>query len=541
MSTTYPAVPCSPGAALAPGWRPRGAVPDQRVPLPSATPETIRSAFEAAATRLDDLAASFRADGATEYADILEAEALIARDPTFADEVVAVLDDPGADASSAVTQVAERHAAVMAGLGSADLRERAADIRQVGRMVSDRLGGRVPPSPPAGPFVLLAHEVTAPDLLEYAEQVTGAVSVLGGAGSHASIVARSLGLPLVVGVDPAALDAPTGVTIAVDGDGGAVVVDPDSATVARLRSRTHAPSAAELAASRALPARTTDGVDITLLANVASSTEARRALEAGAAGVGLLRTELPFLGATDWPTREQHEDALRPVLEVLRGRPVTVRLLDFTHDKIPPFLRSRGSQGSQGTASSPAVLLEHPEALDAQLRAILAAGRGHDLRLLLPMVTAPDELALVRDRLTAAARAVGVDRLPPLGAMLEVPAAIEGLAELIPVADFFSLGTNDLTASVLGLDRSDPLLTPALAASPDVLRLVDRAVRLTADAGRPLSLCGDAGADPEAFPRLLATGVRTFSVAPSRLDAVRAMVRSHPAGDLLSAGVGPDA
>ena len=212
MTTTYPAVPCSPGAALAPGWRPRGAVPDQRVPVPPATPDTVRSAFEATATRLDDLAASFRADGAVEYADILEAEALIARDPAFADEVVALLDDPGTDATSAVMQVAERHAAVMAGLASADLRERAADIRQVGRMVSDRLGGRVPPAPPAGPFVLLAHEVTAPDLLEYAEQVTGAVSVLGGAGSHASIVARSLGVPLVVGVDPAALDAPAGVT-----------------------------------------------------------------------------------------------------------------------------------------------------------------------------------------------------------------------------------------------------------------------------------------------------------------------------------------
>ena len=257
-----------------------------------------------------------------------------------------LLDDPGIDATSAVMQVAERHAAVMAGLASADLRERAADIRQVGRMVSDRLGGRVPPTPPAGPFVLLAHEVTAPDLLEYAEQVTGAVSVLGGAGSHASIVARSLGVPLVVGVDPAALDAPAGVTVAVDGDSGAFLVDPDAATVARLRTRTGTPSAADLAVSRAQPARTTDGVDITLLANVASSTEARRALEAGAAGVGLLRTELPFLAATEWPTREQHEDALRPVLEVLRGRPVTVRLLDFTHDKVPPFLRGHGDTSS---------------------------------------------------------------------------------------------------------------------------------------------------------------------------------------------------
>jgi phosphoenolpyruvate-protein kinase (PTS system EI component) len=160
---------------------------------------------------------------------------------------------------------------------------------------------------------------------------------------------------------------------------------------------------------------------------------------------------------------------------------------------------------------------------------------------MLPMVTDPAELVLVRERLARAARVLGVDRLPSLGAMLEVPAAIERLPELIPVADFFSLGTNDLTAAALGLDRSDPRLTPALAVTPDVLRLVDRAVRLTAEVGVPLSLCGDAGADPEAFPRLLATGVRTFSVAPSRLDAVRAMVRSHPADDLLSAGVGPDA
>jgi len=157
------------------------------------------------------------------------------------------------------------------------------------------------------------------------------------------------------------------------------------------------------------------------------------------------------------------------------------------------------------------------------------------------MVIGPDELALVRDRLAHAARLVGVDRLPPLGAMLEVPAAIERLPELVAAADFFSLGTNDLTAATLGLDRSDPRLTPALAVTLDVLQLVDRAVRLTAEAGRPLSLCGDAGADPEAFPRLLATGVRTFSVAPSRLDAVRAMARSHPAGGLLSAEVGPDA
>ena len=217
---------------------------------------------------------------------------------------------------------------------------------------------------------------------------------------------------------------------------------------------------------------------------------------------------------------DEHQAALRPVLGVLPGRPVTVRLLDFTNDKVPPFLRGRGD------GSSLALLLEHGAALDAQLRAVLAAGRGVDLRLMLPMVTRPEELERVRARLGQAARAVGADRLPPLGAMLELPAAIDALPELVGVADFFSLGTNDLTASTLGLDRSDPRLTPALATDPAVLRMVRRAVLLCGGAGRPLSLCGDAGSDPLAFARLLSVGVRTFSVAPSRLDQVRALVRA---------------
>ena len=519
MTTTYSAVTCSPGVALAPGWRPRSAVPDP-ARRASVTTVAVRDAFHATAAHLDQLAESFRGDGVAAYADILDAEALIARDPAFLAEVVALFQDHGVDAATAVTRVAERHADLMAGLESADLRERAADIRQVGRMVTDRLGGRVQPTPPAGPFVLLADEVAAPDLLEYAEQLAGAVSVLGGPASHASIVARSLGVPLVVGVQPSALDAADGETLLVDGDAGALVVAPDPAAVDRMRARATGPSQAELAAARALPARTIDGTDITLLANVASSVEARRALEAGAAGVGLLRTELPFLGALDWPTREEHEAALRPVLEVLPGRPVTVRLLDFTHDKVPPFLRGHGDE------SSLALLLAHGDALDSQLRAVLAVGRAVDLRLMLPMVTRPEELERVRKRLGAAARAVGTDRLPPLGAMLELPAAIDALPELVAVADFFSLGTNDLTASTLGLARSDPRLTPARATDPAVLRLVERAVVLTREAGRPLSLCGDAGADPLAFARLLAVGVRTFSVAPSRLDQVRAMVRA---------------
>jgi len=538
VTTASAAVACSPGEAVAPGWRPRSRSGDAE-PVVTATEAEVRAAFEAAAGRLDDLAGSLRRDGATSSADILATEAQIARDPAFVDEAVGLLSGPDAvPAGDAVTQVAERHATLMEGLASADLRERAADIRQVGRMVGDELAGRVPPTPPAGRFVLLAHEVTAPDLLTYAGQLAGAVSVLGGAGSHASIVARSLGVPLVVGVDPAVIDAADGVPVLVDGGAGDVVVAPDDTTTAAVRARTVEQSEDEQRAARALPATTTDGVEVTLLANVSSTTEARRALDAGAEGVGLLRTELPFLDATGWPSEREHDEALRPVLEVLRGRPVVVRLLDFTSDKTPPFLA--GHQAG----SSLTLLLEHEDALDAQLRALLRNGWDTDLRVMLPMVTRPEELVVVRDRLARAADAVGSGRLPVVGAMLELPVAIERLTELADVADFFSLGTNDLTASTLGLDRTDPRLTPAAASDPRVLRLVERAVLVSCSSGRPLSLCGDAAADPVAFPLLLGAGVRTFSVAPSRLDGLRALVRGHSAAsgrDLVSAAVGPDA
>jgi phosphoenolpyruvate-protein kinase (PTS system EI component) len=538
VTTASATVACSPGEVVARGWRPRvgsgGAEPEV-----TSTDVEVRAAFEAAAARLDDLARSLGRDGATSSADIVAAEALIARDPAFVEEVVGLLAGPdGIPAGDAVTRVAERHASVMEGLASADLRERAADIRQVGRMVGDELAGRVPPIPPPGPFVLLAHEVTAPDLLTYAGQVAGAVSVLGGAGSHASIVARALGVPLVAGVEPAVIDAADGAPVLVDGAAGDVVVSPDDSTTTAVRARTSESSADELRAARALPAVTTDGVEVTLLANVASTTEARRALDAGAEGVGLLRTELPFLAATDWPSEREHREALRPVLEVLRGRPVVVRLLDFTSDKTPPFLA-----GHQ-VASSLTLLLQHEDALDAQLRAVLRDTASTDVRVMLPMVTRPEELVLVRDRLARAADAVGTDRLPAVGAMLELPEAIERLAELADVADFFSLGTNDLTASTLGLGRTDPRLSPAAAADPRVLRLVERAVLVCLSAGRALSVCGDAAADPLAFPLLLGAGVRTFSVAPSRLDALRSLVREHSTAsgrDLVSAAVGPDA
>ncbi|MDT7570019.1 MAG: multiphosphoryl transfer protein [Actinomycetota bacterium] len=512
MSTTYDGVACSGGLATAPAWSPRASA--SAVGPVAATPASVSAAFEAAAVRLLALASSYRRDGATASADILETEAFIARDPTFVGEVISDLAAaPSLDAADCVRMVAHRHAAVMESLAADGLRERAADIREVGRRVIDELTGRARPVPPDGQVVLVDEEVCAPDLLEFADRLVGAVSLRGGASSHAAIVARSLGLPLVSQVDAAVLRTPDGVLLEVDGEAGRVCVDP-----ARAPSVV-GESAEAVAVSRSLPATTRDGVDVRLLANIASPLEARRAVDAGAAGVGLLRTELLFLDGDTWPTAEQHEAQLRPILEVLAGRPVVVRLLDFSNDKVPAFV-----QPLLAASGSAPVLLAARAALDAQLWAILRAGRGHDVHVLVPMVTQPEELELVRSRLSVLADGQPV---PPVGAMIESPVAVDDLAALLPVADFLSIGTNDLTATTLGFERSDPRLRPALAGRPEVMTQVERVVRLASANGVPVSVCGDAAADSAVLPLLLEAGVTTVSVAPSRLDAVRALVRAQ--------------
>jgi phosphoenolpyruvate-protein kinase (PTS system EI component) len=517
VTTTYDVVGAAPGTALAPAWRPR---PPDSVAAVAAAPEDVASAFAAAAARLDDLASSFRASGATEAADILEAESLIARDPVFLEEAISAVQ--AGDASSAmvaVQQVADRHAAAMEQLDSAMLRERAADIRQVGRMVVEQLaGGRLEP-PAATSFVLVAEEVTAPDLLENADQVVGAVSTRGGASSHAAIVARSLGVPLVVEAPGSVVEVPDGTLLLVDADRGRLVISPDARTIGRLRPP-RAPQ--EIAAGGPTQQLTTaDGVAVSVLANIASAVEARRAVAGGAVGVGLVRTELTFLDAPDWPTYVQHEQQLRPMLQPLAGRPVSVRLLDFTNDKRPPFLRGNQPESSGNTLGLD-TLLDHPWALDEQLRAILSAGRDVGLAVLVPMVSDAHEVEAVRRRLESLLDG----RTPvPLGAMVELPEAAEGAAELAQACDFLSLGTNDLTAATLDLARTDARLTPTMTAHPAVLRCIALTVAAAAAADRPVSVCGDAAADAVVLPLLVGAGLRSFSVGVSRLGEVRALVR----------------
>jgi phosphoenolpyruvate-protein kinase (PTS system EI component) len=312
----------------------------------------------------------------------------------------------------------------------------------------------------------------------------------------------------------------------VDGTNGIAVLNPSADTLARVREAA-AQDAAErerLAARREKPAVTAAGRPIRLLANASSRAEVDLALNRGAEGIGLVRTELAFLECTDWPTEDEHYEALAPVLAPLEGKVVTVRTLDFGADKTPPFLRGSGGRGI-------ALMLEHQDALAAQLAAILRAGEGTQLRIMLPLVESPPQLLAARKLLRLAAVSGG-HPLPQLGAMIETPRGAARAGELALAADFFSIGTNDLVATTLGLDREHPLASPLSAADPAVVALIRRTIHAAHAVGITVEICGEAAGEPELTPLLVELGVDELSVSPARLDAIRdAVRRSGEPGD----------
>jgi phosphoenolpyruvate-protein kinase (PTS system EI component) len=480
----------------------------------SATPDEVAGAFAAVTAERFALADRLRAAGREQEAGIIEVGALIAADPALSEPALAAVRS-GEDAASAVRAAAEQQAVAMEGLANRELAERAGDIRQVAQAVLERLGSAAA-ARPDGDFILIRREVSPADLIELAEAgLVGAVSVAGGASSHAAIIARGLGIPMIAGTDAAVLAMPPGQAGVLNADSGELIVGAAATGNGIPRSRT-ASSASTVPASTVpastVPASTADGRGIVVLCNVASAAETRRGLASGATGVGLLRTEIPFTQALAWPTPAEHRAMLAPILGLLTGKPATVRLLDFSGDKVPPFLH--------GQASGLTALLAHPAALADQLRAVLDTGRDTLLAVLIPMVSSLGEVAVVREALARTAAALGCGP-PRLGIMVELESTAAQAPAFAAAVDFFSIGTNDLAGDVLGLGRSDQAAGPALAAHPRVLALIERVADAGRQAGIPVSVCGDAAADPLVLPLLIGAGVDTLSVPAARVQRVR--------------------
>jgi phosphoenolpyruvate-protein kinase (PTS system EI component) len=482
--------------------------PDMPAGEPAEESRCAAAALEAAAAELAALAAQL--DG--EQAELVETAVLIAGDPGLLDDVLA-RTAAGAAAPAALLAAAEVQAELIAAIDDPVLAARADDVRSVGRRAARLATGAAAPAPD-GDTILVADDLGPADVAELGAGVRGIALAGGAVTAHAAIVARSLGLPMVVGLGAGVLHAAG--PLVVDGDAGAVVVAPSDALSASVKKTAEARALdhRRWQAARALPATTRDGHRVTVLANAASEAEVAVGLGYGAEGAGLIRTELAFLDAPAWPAEEQHRRALAPVLGALRGQTATVRVLDFGADKTPPFLAGEPARGIE-------LLLRHPEALAAQLRAIVAAGRDCRLRVLVPMIHTVAELDAVAALLEGAA---------PLGAMVETPAAAAAADVLAARADFLSIGTNDLTAATLGVDRFSS--GDACAHHPLVLAAIARTVEAAHAAGKVVEVCGEAASDPVCLPLLVGLGVDELSVGAARVGAVREWVRGFSRAEL---------
>jgi phosphoenolpyruvate-protein kinase (PTS system EI component) len=481
--------------------------------------ELVRQALGAAAEEIERVAHRLRSQGRSDEAEIVATGALMAADPALCVDAEAAITERGLPAARAIEDAAERHAGAIAALDDPALAARADDVRSLGRRAARLASPQAAAVPADGAdVVLIARDLGPADVGELASEVRAIVLSAGAVTAHAAIVARSLGIPMVVGAGDEALSVTGGTPLVVEGSDGLAVVDPDPARLA-LAGAAAALRGQERALAReqrALPAQTSDGRLVRVLANAVSAAEVAAALDAGAEGAGLIRTELAFLDADDWPDQAAHRATLEPVLAALAGSTATVRVLDFGGDKSPPFLRRATARGID-------LLLAHPGALSAQLRAAIEARGESELRLLLPLVSTPEQVRAVRDLMSEAVSAGGAGETPLLGAMIELPEAAERADELAEEADFLSIGTNDLTAATLGIDRFAAGQAPAH--HPRVLALIAKTLWAGQAADVPVEVCGEAASDPISVPLLIGLGADELSVGAARVGPVRAWVR----------------
>jgi phosphocarrier protein FPr len=423
----------------------------------------------------------------------------------------------------AVDAVAGRFAA----LEDPYLRSRAEDVRAVGEQVLRHLigGGGEPRRLLSG--VLVAADLTPAEAAVLdPDRVKGIVLAFGSALSHGAILARSLGIPAVIGAGEDLLDLPDGTVLVIDGSAGTVAVDPDAETLAGYVARAEAERARgeTLLAAAASPAYTVDGVRIEVAANVGSAEDAALAVRSGADSVGLLRTEFLFLDRRQPPGEEEQLAAYRAVAAELGGRRLTIRTLDAGGDKPLPYLPAASTSplGCRGIRLS----LRDPELFKVQLRALVRLGREHPVTVLFPMLTTVDELVDAR-RLLCEAAGGALPAGLEVGAMVEVPAFALQARAAVDLVDVFSIGTNDLTQYTMAADRGDPAVAHlADPLHPAVLRLVAEVADAARDRVR-VAVCGEVAADPANTGLLLGLGVGELSVSPPAIPAIKDAVRRY--------------
>ena len=467
-------------------------------------------------------------------AEIFEAHLMILEDPELLDKVHSYINDDSYTVEYAWYRAVLDYEGIIASLSDEYMAARAADIRDVGQRVLRILIGKNNQTKLEKPSIIVAEDLTPSDTVGFDKHnVLAFCTVTGGPTSHVAILSKALGIPAVVGIGPIIDDLFAGQQVIVDGGSGTVVVDPDSTLLKRYEQKSLEYKAGfqEAFLSAQLPAKTTDDKEIEVVANIGSPKDAKPALEFGAEGVGLLRTEFLFLDREFPPTEEEQYEVYCSIFDQFDDKPVVARTLDIGGDKpasylkiadeLNPFLGLRGTR----------LALKRTDVFQSQIRALLRAGLGHNLKIMFPMVgsvpevkAALDHVEECRFQLRRAGRpfAESVE----IGIMVEIPSAAVMSDVLARYVDFFSIGTNDLTQYTLAVDRTNALVAEhADALDPSVLRLIDMVIKAAHKHGKWVGLCGELAGDALAVPVLLGLHLDEFSMNSRAIPFVKQKIR----------------
>lgn len=467
-------------------------------------------------------------------AGILLGQIMMLEDPYMTGQMKELIA-AGRCAEGALDTVCRMYIEMFSAMEDELMRQRAADVEDLRTRVLMLLLGQEEPDLSALPAdaVLVAHDLT-PSMAAGLKRggIAGILTEVGGMTSHSAILARAMELPAVLSVTGVMDKVRGGDTVILDGGAGIAVLDPDEDTLARYRERQDGirRARAPLTQFAGKPTRTKDGRTVALYGNIGDPGQAEQVMEATGEGVGLFRTEFLFMDRERPPTEEEQFEAYRKTVEIMDGREVIIRTLDVGGDKDIPYLGLEKEDNPFLGFRAVRCCLGREEVFVPQLRALLRASAYGDLKIMLPLVTTLEELRRARElleRVEAELDGQGIpyNREVKLGVMIETPAAALIADLLAKEADFFSIGTNDLTQYIMAADRGNKNVAAlGVPCQPAVLRAIRGIIAAGHSAGIPVGMCGEAAADPNMIPLLLSFGVDEFSVSPSAILQTRKVI-----------------
>jgi phosphotransferase system enzyme I (PtsI) len=544
-------IAASPGIAIGRCWsldRRRIRTPKRRLALEETESELqrLRTALETSDLQLSEVKEKVgRTDGApgsAEHTAIIDMHRMMLKDEMLVLEAQRLILEERLNAEWAVKRAVRKIKSAFHEQADEYFKERRADMDYVGERIIKNLLGQAPDVdelPPEG-AIIVAHDLSPADtaLLLHERKVAAFVTDGGAKTSHTAIVARALEVPAVVGVGRVTSLVERGDWVIVDGSRGVVVINPTPGERADYEAEQERYRAveAELLRTRDLPARTRDDVTVHVAGNIEFVEEVPSLLSHGGEAVGLYRTEFLFLGRPDLPSEEEHYQSYRSVLEVLDGRPVTIRTFDLGGDKLPAGMRVHADNPAMGLRAI-RYCLRHPDLFRAQLRALLRASVHGNLKIMFPMISGVAELRAAKRSLEEARaelvrEGVRVREDVPVGIMIELPSAALIADRLARECDFFSIGTNDLIQYTIGIDRQNKdvayLYKPLHLA---VLRMLDIVCIAAREAGIPVSMCGEMAGDPVNALVLIGLGVSELSMNGPSIPLVKRVIRAAKASD----------